>query len=104
MFDRAVARFGCGPAALRAPSVARLWQEAAQRLTAKSTQDAIDNFVLAASAAAQKDLTVLFSKDWRWPVSETARKAAAQWARPPRTSACRETDGGQVITARLGRK
>lgn len=64
--------------------VARLWQEAGKRPAAKSTQDAIDNFVLAASAAAEKDLTVLFSQDWRWPVSEAARKEAAQWARPTR--------------------
>jgi hypothetical protein len=57
---------------------ARLWQEAAKRPTAKTTQDAIDNFVLAGSLAAGKDLTLLFSRTWRWPVSESARREAAK--------------------------
>jgi hypothetical protein len=58
--------------------VARLWKEAAKRPEAKSTQDAIDNFVLAASTAAGKDLGPLFAETWRWPVSESARREAAK--------------------------
>ncbi len=58
--------------------VARLWKEAAKRPEAKSTQDAIDNFVLAASAAAGKDLGPLFGETWRWPLSESARREAGK--------------------------
>jgi hypothetical protein len=57
---------------------ARLWKEAARRPEAKSTQDAIDNFVLAASTAAGQDLGPLFVETWRWPVSASARREAAQ--------------------------
>ena len=57
---------------------ARLWKEAAKRPAAKSTQDAIDNFVLAASTAAGKDLGPFFAETWRWPVSESARREAAK--------------------------
>jgi hypothetical protein len=52
--------------------VARLWLEVARRPAAESTQDAIDNFVVAASLAARTDLTSLFRQQWRWPVSDEA--------------------------------
>ena len=58
--------------------IAQLWRQAAKRPAAKSTQEAIDNFVLAASAAAGKDLTDFFSKDWRWPISDAARQEAKE--------------------------
>ena len=57
---------------------ARLWKDVAKRPEAKSTQDAIDNFVLAASTAAGKDLGPLFAETWRWPVSESAKREAAK--------------------------
>jgi len=59
-----------------------LWQQAALRPAAVTTQDAVDNFVLAASAAARQNLTGLFINTWRWPVSASAvAAAAAEW--PP---------------------
>jgi hypothetical protein len=57
--------------------VKRLWKAAEALPAAKTTQDAVDNFVVAASKAAKKDLGELFAVKWRWPVSEAARKAAA---------------------------
>ncbi len=56
---------------------ARLWQAAGKRPVAKTTQEAIDNFVVAASVAAGKDLAPLFSKTWRWPVSAAAKAETA---------------------------
>lgn len=58
--------------------VKRLWQAAGKRPVAKTTQDALDNFVIAASLAAQKDLGAQFADQWRWPVSPAGRKAAAK--------------------------
>ena len=55
--------------------VAALWKEAAKRPLATTTQDAVDNFILAASAAARKNLTGQFER-WRWPVSDAARSEA----------------------------
>ncbi len=55
--------------------VAALWKEAAKRPAAGTTQDAVDNFILAASAAAQKNLTGQFER-WRWPVSDAAKREA----------------------------
>ena len=55
-----------GPKFLRA-----LWHEAAQRPAARTTQDAVDNFILAASAAARQNLTDQFAQ-WRWPTSDAA--------------------------------
>jgi len=46
-----------------------------QRLPpARTTQDAVDNFVLAASAGADRNLSQLFSQTWRWPLSTQARQ------------------------------
>ena len=55
--------------------VAALWKEAAKRPNATSNQDAVDNFILAASAAAQLNLTGQFDR-WRWPISAAARHEA----------------------------
>lgn len=51
----------------------RLWQEAAKRPKAQSTQDALDNFVIAACAGATKNLSQIFTQRWRWPLSEAAQ-------------------------------
>lgn len=48
-----------------------VWKNAAARPDASTTQDAVDNFVVAASQAANTDLIPLFNY-WRWPVSQTA--------------------------------
>ena len=48
-----------------------LWHEAALRPAAHTTQDAVDNFILAASAAARQNLVDQFAQ-WRWPTSEAA--------------------------------
>ena len=57
--------------------VRRLWKEVAKLPAAASTQEAVDHFVIAASAAASTDLAPLFTKRWRWPVSPVGEKAAA---------------------------
>jgi hypothetical protein len=56
--------------------IRQLWKEVAKRPEAKTTQQAVDNFVLAASKAAGQDLTDLFTTTWRWPVSDAARQEA----------------------------
>ena len=48
-----------------------VWKEAAVRPDATTTQDAVDNFVIAASLAANSNLAPLFDY-WRWPVSQNA--------------------------------
>ena len=53
--------------------VGRLWREVARRPDAATTQDAVDNFMVAASIAAGRNLTALFATRWRWPVSAAAR-------------------------------
>ncbi|HEX5181718.1 MAG TPA: immunoglobulin domain-containing protein [Allosphingosinicella sp.] len=52
--------------------VSKLWHEAALRPAAATTQDAVDNFVVAASKAANRNLANLFINQWRWPVSAAA--------------------------------
>ena len=56
--------------------VGRLWREAGKCPAAKTTQDAIDNFVVAASLAAKRDLSPVFVGQWRWPVSVEGRERA----------------------------
>lgn len=51
--------------------VENVWKFAEQRPNAVTTQDAVDNFVIASSQAANSDLVSLF-KYWRWPVSSSA--------------------------------
>ena len=61
--------------------VTALWHEAAQQPAASTTQDAVDNFVVASSAAAQSNLVSLFRDEWRWPVSDAAvQRIGAAWA------------------------
>lgn len=62
--------------------VKRLWHSAGKLPAAESTQDAVDNFVVAASQAAGKDLGPLFADRWRWPVSPAGRKSAAEAPAP----------------------
>jgi hypothetical protein len=63
----------------------KLWKEAAKRPRARSTQDAIDNFILAASSAAGKDLSKLFTETWRWPMSDAAKAEAKRLLAPSKT-------------------
>lgn len=58
--------------------VKRLWHAAGELPKAATTQDAVDNFVIAASRGAKKDLGPHFADRWRWPVSAAARKTAAE--------------------------
>ena len=63
--------------------IRHLWKEVGNRPNASTTQDAVDNFILAASAVENKNLTGLF-ESWRWPVSDKAKTEAfnrfgAQW-------------------------
>lgn len=53
----------------------RFWRQVGLRPAATTTQGAVDNFVLAASAAAHTNLTCRFLR-WRWPVSAAAQQAA----------------------------
>lgn len=65
--------------------VSRLWKAAARLPAATSTQDAVDNFFLAASAAANRNLTTLFTVTWRWPISPSAQALATKypiWSKP----------------------
>lgn len=48
--------------------VRRFWQEVGNQPSAVTTNDALNNFVRAASAAAGTDLTSLFQNRWRWPL------------------------------------
>lgn len=59
--------------------IQKLWIEAAKRPTAATTQDAVDNFFLAACAAGNKNLTTLFETTWRWPLSAAAKTAASAY-------------------------
>lgn len=56
--------------------VLRFWREAALRPVRATTQDAVDNMFLAASAAAGVNLVSVFADVWRWPVSDAARAEA----------------------------
>jgi hypothetical protein len=53
-----------------------LFKQVLKRPNAVTTQDAIDNFVLAASAAAGKNLTLTFGTTWKWPISTSASQQA----------------------------
>lgn len=59
--------------------VQNLWKNAGLRPVANTTQDAVDNFVLAACATANKNLTSLFMNTWRWPVSASAQTEALKY-------------------------
>lgn len=53
-----------------------LWKEVDLRPDAVTTQDAIDNFVLATCTAAEKNLTRVFVERYRWYVSSETLKEA----------------------------
>jgi serralysin len=53
-----------------------LWLEVAARPAAATTQDALDNLVLAACSAAGSNLTEVFAERWRWPLSAAAKEEA----------------------------
>jgi len=59
--------------------VISLWKKAGSMPAANTTQDAVDNFILACCAAANKNLTSLFTVTWRWPMSSAAITAAGQY-------------------------
>ena len=48
------------------------WKQVAQRPTATTDQQAIDNFFLASCYTTQQDLSNLFVSQWRWPISSAA--------------------------------
>jgi len=52
----------------------KFFRQVATRPSAVTTQDAVDNFVVAASSAADQDLAPLFKDQWRWPVSKGVMK------------------------------
>lgn len=58
--------------------VKNLWKQAGLRPNANSTQDAVDNFFLAACAAANKNLTSVF-QTWKWNISASAKTAATKF-------------------------
>lgn len=53
-----------------------LFKEVLKRPAATTTQDAVDNFVLACSAAAGKNLTYTFGTTWKFPISASASTEA----------------------------
>jgi hypothetical protein len=60
--------------------VQKMWPALSNRPVATSNTDAVDNWVLAASEAAGRNLAVFFSDTWRWPVSATAKaEAFTRW-------------------------
>jgi hypothetical protein len=65
------------------PFIQALFKEVLKRPDAETTQDAADNFILAASAAAGKNLTYTFGTTWKWPVSEAASQEAQNKWGPP---------------------
>lgn len=67
------------------PFIEQFWHEVDRRPRARSTQDAVDNFILAACAASGKDLTKQFTEEWRWPMSEEAKRQVAQVIAEART-------------------
>jgi hypothetical protein len=59
----------------------KFFREVATRPSAVTTQDAVDNFVVAASSAAGQNLVPLFKDRWRLPVSKGAIKdLSKQWS------------------------
>lgn len=63
--------------------VLNIWKEAANRPNAVTTQDSVDNFFLAACAAANRNLTSLFAATWHWPISASAQAAASMFPDTP---------------------
>jgi hypothetical protein len=60
-----------------------LWKQVLLRPAPTTTQTAIDNFILASSAAAGKNLSKTFMTTWRWPESDAAQaEAQTKWGAP----------------------
>ncbi len=59
--------------------VNKFWKQAGTMPSAVTTQDAVDNFVLAACYAANKNLNNLFVNTWQWPVSSNAQSLASKY-------------------------
>jgi alpha-N-acetylglucosaminidase len=76
---------------------AKLWQAVEKRPRARTTQDGIDNFVIAASTAAGEDLAPLFSKTWRWTVSDAAKRETAKLA--AKAAPAKSSDSRSAVTA-----
>jgi hypothetical protein len=60
------------------PFVEKFWIRAGQLPAAGTTQNAVDNYFLAACHAANRNLTTVFQQ-WRWPISANALTAAQQY-------------------------
>jgi hypothetical protein len=60
------------------PFVEKFWIRAGQLPAAGTTQNAVDNYFLAACHAANRNLTTVFQQ-WRWPLSANALTAAQQY-------------------------
>ena len=71
----------------------RFLREVMRRGAAKTTQDAIDNFVASAGIAARRDLTTRFTTQWRWPVSATVQEELRRQERVPRGSGGKNVSG-----------
>lgn len=52
--------------------IKRIWKRVGEQPDATNTEEASDNFIVAASLAAKKDLTEFFEKKWKWPVHNIA--------------------------------
>ncbi len=59
---------------LQADFAKNFFAEIAQRNGAKTTQDAVDNFILSACAASQRNLIDQFVNVWHWPLSAPAQQ------------------------------
>jgi|GEM_PF-885492 len=53
--------------------VKAVWKEAETLPKKNTTQDAVDNFIIASSRAAKQNLIPLFT-EWRWPISQKVRE------------------------------
>ncbi|PYJ84962.1 MAG: hypothetical protein DME22_10780 [Verrucomicrobia bacterium] len=61
----------------------KLWKQVATRTVAFSTKGAVDNFILAACATVNTNLTRVFATTWKFPVSSNAALEAQQrWGDP----------------------
>jgi hypothetical protein len=54
--------------------VKNVWKEAESLPKKQNTQDAVDNFIIASSRAANQNLIPLFTS-WRWPIGQSAINA-----------------------------
>lgn len=59
----------------------RLWAAVRDRPDARSTQEAVDNWIIALCQTTQRDLAWLFDDVWRWPVSDRVKRVSRQFPR-----------------------